>query len=278
MKLSAAGETRRLRPGPILMSQNAAQPVALLGTAPPPVAPPVVDEVWTVNHDPAFVTMLKVALFLAAIWSFGRLMRQVGLPANIGSLAAGVLLGPEFARLVPYASPTCGTDVQGGVAGVCGDDVWRLIGNVGITLLIFEFGTFVQLQKVRQVRIRTIILATLSTIGPLLVGFLIIPGVFAGRSTNGIARSFQSYLPDGFATGCALAPTSPVVLRLLDEDDLLNTLPGQTALLSIFAGMIASFVALGVLLNVADSASIDSGARVHGHARSKRCAMACHGS
>ena len=23
----------------------------------------------------------------------------------------------------------------------CGEDLWRLVGNVGITLLIFEFGT-----------------------------------------------------------------------------------------------------------------------------------------
>ena len=54
------------------------------------------------------------------------------------------------------------------MAAACGDyDVWRLMGNTGITLLIFEFGTHVNLQKVHLVLRRALKVTAVSTIAPI---------------------------------------------------------------------------------------------------------------
>ena len=81
------------------------------------------------------------------------------------------------------------------------------------------------LEKAHQVRARAIALALVSALGPLLVGLIFVPFTFGG----GGGGDFLTWLPDGIAAGVALAPTSPVVLRYLDEQDLLTSLPGQTA-------------------------------------------------
>jgi Kef-type K+ transport system membrane component KefB len=140
-----------------------------------------------------------------------------------------------------------------GAVGACGDyDVWRLMGNTGITLLIFEFGTHVNLQKVHLVLRKALKVTAVSTILPTLVGVLLIAGIFS----DGDGHKFVSFLPDGFAAGVALSPTSPVVLRVLDEDDLLNTLPGQTALIAIFLSLVVSLIFFTVLTNVATASSL----------------------
>ena len=58
------------------------------------------------GHGP-YVDMLCAAAFLAVIWSLGRVMRLVELPASIGALVAGILLGPELLDIVPYATRAC---------------------------------------------------------------------------------------------------------------------------------------------------------------------------
>lgn len=128
----------------------------------------VAEPIAFVNYDRSFLLILKTAAFLGAIWIIGRSLRKLQLPPNVGWLAAGVLLGPEALQVVPFASRTCfgasviaaavNTSSASGLSGTyastpaspaaaqwetaaCGEDLWRLAGNVGITLLIFEFGT-----------------------------------------------------------------------------------------------------------------------------------------
>ena len=49
--------------------------------------------------------MLQAAVMLAAAIVAGRLARVVKLPAVIGELVAGIILGPTFLNLFPTAAP-----------------------------------------------------------------------------------------------------------------------------------------------------------------------------
>ena len=48
--------------------------------------------------------LLLVAAFLCIVWCAGRLFRSMKLPAILGELLAGIVLGPNFFDLVPFAS------------------------------------------------------------------------------------------------------------------------------------------------------------------------------
>lgn len=234
-------------------------------------------ERWTLPSQLAqgqggYYDMLRTAGFLFAIWAIGRLCRQVRLSPSVGALVAGMLLGPEFSGFVPFATPTCASISSrttnasklpaDAVEPTCSHDLWRLIGNAGITLLIFEFGTQISFSKLKQVRRRAVIMALASTLLPIAVGVFYIVVSARGR------------LAEGFAVGLALAPTSPVVLRALDADDLLNSLPGQTAIHAIFLGMVASLLLFFVLVNVASSSDLRVGLRApYLHCKNTNCSV-----
>ncbi len=205
----------------------------------PPSAPPASPRIESSSFflpDAGFEPMLRVAAFLAVIWLFGRILQAFKLPTSLGALAAGILLGPQGLDVVPYAA-----------GGVSEPDIWRLAGNLGITLLIFEFGTAIDFERIWQVRMIWPALAASTTLLPIVCGV----GLTALWSF-GTGAPLLQHLHEGFAAGVALAPTSPVALRALEEEDLLKSLPGQTALVTTFAGITISLVSLAVLNNVAE--------------------------
>jgi hypothetical protein len=109
-----------------------------------------------------FELVLQVVMFITAVWSMGRLFKLFKQPAILGYLLVGILFGPNFFDIVPYASDgTCETMVvshshgssshrrlasSGGVNGSasCSEmawnrydygthivPIWTMIGNVG---------------------------------------------------------------------------------------------------------------------------------------------------
>ena len=191
-----------------------------------------------VAADAQYEGILRVTAFLAAIWGFGRILTALRLPPTLGALGAGMLLGPEGLNFVPFARVGAGSDI------------WRLAGNLGITLLIFEFGSSIDFGRLRQVRVSSTLVAVSTTLMPICCAL----GLTALRSWGD-----GHFLPAGLAAGVALAPTSPVAMRALEEEELLKSLPGQTALVATFSGITISLVALAVLRSVAASGEIDVG-------------------
>ena len=51
-----------------------------------------------------FDVVLQVSFFLFFVWAMGRLFTSLKLPAILGQLAAGIILGPKTLDMVPYAS------------------------------------------------------------------------------------------------------------------------------------------------------------------------------
>ena len=81
----------------------------------------------------------------------------------------------------------------------CADtlDIWSFAGTFGVTLLIMESGMHINFEKVALVGGRAFVVAILGTLLPLVFGMLLTDAFFPG-----------TLYPDGFAAGCALAPTS----------------------------------------------------------------------
>eukprot|EP00316_Scyphosphaera_apsteinii_P000295 CAMPEP_0119320298 /NCGR_PEP_ID=MMETSP1333-20130426/52113_1 /TAXON_ID=418940 /ORGANISM="Scyphosphaera apsteinii, Strain RCC1455" /LENGTH=1000 /DNA_ID=CAMNT_0007326993 /DNA_START=77 /DNA_END=3079 /DNA_ORIENTATION=+ len=223
--------------------------------------------------------------FLFAVWMLGRLFRICTLPSILGELFAGILLGPHFLDIVPFASDgTCDTvlfeprDYSGSTeagsspshgralagADQCKEalrwmprwgssmldtpDIWSFAGTVGVTLLIMESGMHINFEKVRQIGGRALIVAIIGTATPMIIGMLLVAGLYPGN-----------LYPGGFAAGCALAPTSVgISIKLLGDAKMLNSMAGQTTLTAAFVDDVFSLVLL-VLLSSLSSGNTDPG-------------------
>eukprot|EP00756_Hemistasia_phaeocysticola_P022812 Hpha_TRINITY_DN15858_c1_g2::TRINITY_DN15858_c1_g2_i1::g.190539::m.190539 len=144
----------------------------------------------------------------------------------IGEITAGILLGPDVANLLKVEH----------------QDFLSLLGQFGVTLMIFESGMHVQFDKLKLVFKDSFIVAILGTGLPIACGLLYALGAFG---TGGL-------YPDGLAMGCSMAPTSVgIALKLLTESKMLSSLTGQTIVTAAFVDDIFSILALVILLNLA---------------------------
>ena len=91
-----------------------------------------------------FDVMLKLTGFIAVQWIFARVFKKFGAPTILGQMIAGILLGPELADTVPYA-----------VERYPGEpSILTLIGNMGVSLMIFESGMHLHFDKVAEVEVK----------------------------------------------------------------------------------------------------------------------------
>mmetsp|Transcript_37838 Transcript_37838/g.96082 ORF Transcript_37838/g.96082 Transcript_37838/m.96082 type:complete len:1041 (+) Transcript_37838:56-3178(+) len=237
----------------------------------------------------SFDLLIGMMIFLIAVWGSGRTFRMFSLPAILGEFFAGVLLGPNMLDIVPFSSNgRCDTIIfpndeagsssssssegrmlAGSVSGPpcksnlvwtprwtisdttrVGDemhtpDIWSFMGTVGVTLLIMESGMHINFGKVKQIGAQALVVAIVGTTAPLVMGMLLVGGLF-GQDT---------LYPDGFAAGCALAPTSVgISIKLLSDAKMLNSMAGQTTLTAAFIDDVFSLVLLVLLSSLAADA------------------------
>ena len=122
-------------------------------------------------------------------------------------------------------------------------DIWSFMGTVGVTLLIMESGMHINFGKVKQIGAQALVVAIVGTTAPLVLGMLLVGALF-GQDT---------LYPDGFAAGCALAPTSVgISIKLLSDAKMLNSMAGQTTLTAAFIDDVFSLVLLVLLASLAE--------------------------
>ena len=111
------------------------------------------------SNPDEFRAILDVVAFLALIWFFGRACKFIHLSPIIGWLAAGMLLGPKspisWLRLIDSEH----------------EDQWKLLGTLGVTLLIAESGTHIHFEKIKKVGVSAVFVALIGTFLPLVLGF-----------------------------------------------------------------------------------------------------------
>jgi len=148
-------------------------------------------------HDLPLITTIAGAF--AAAWVCGLITHRIGLSPIVGYLIAGILIGPH--------TPGFEADIH----------LAMQLAEVGVILLMFGVGLHFQVKDL--IRVRGI--AVPGAIGQ---------SVVATLASMGIFMLFGWPLKSGLVLGFAMAVASTVVLlRVLMDNDKLNTAPGHAA-------------------------------------------------
>ena len=86
-----------------------------------------------IDENDEFFQLYFVVIFCIALWLSGKIFALMKLPALVGEIVCGIALGPHVLQLV-------GPD-KGRVT-----ETFKLIGNVGLVLLVLEAGLDVDIQ------------------------------------------------------------------------------------------------------------------------------------
>lgn len=172
------------------------------------------------------VFLLQVGLLLLLALSFGRLAMRLGLPAVVGELSVGVLLGPS---VLAHAAPALSTWLF--PVGTQQFHLLDAVGQIGVLLLVGVTGTHMDVDMIRR---RGRAGAAVSA------GGLVIPlglGVGVGLALSGSLRPAHSD-PVVFALflGVAMAVSAiPVIAKILMDMRMVHRNIGQ---LVLTAGMV----------------------------------------
>jgi Kef-type K+ transport system membrane component KefB len=194
------------------------------------------------SGSPLLVLLLQLATILALALGLGRLAGRFGLPAVVGELSAGILLGPSvFGALAPRTA-----------AWLLPPDpaqahLLEAIGQVGVLLLVALVAAQVDLHLVGR---RAATVARISSAGLLIplalgvgAGFLA-PAVLLGRGTRPVV--FASFL------GVVMAVSAiPVIAKTLSDMRLLHRDVGQLALAAGAVDDAVAWILLAVISAIA---------------------------
>lgn len=168
-------------------------------------------------HD-EFYHLTMLCVFLLATWVVGKIALKLKIPSLLGEMIVGMVLGPNLLNVVPFP------------------EALTLVGEVGLLLLVLEAGLEVDLQMLKQIGKRGLIVAVLGSMIPLGMGTGIAVGI--GKMP----------LMEALAVGASLSPTSmAIALNILKVGKALQTPSGQ---LIIAAAVIDDVIALILLSEI----------------------------
>jgi Kef-type K+ transport system membrane component KefB len=162
---------------------------------------------------------LHLAAMLFVALAMGQAARRIGIPAVVGEIAGGLLLGPTLlGRLAPdfhaWLFPVSGPVADARIA----------IARVGMLFFIVTIGLDISIGEFRRIGRKALSVGTVGTLVPLVLGFVM---CYVFPDVIGVTRK------DLFATALFMGSilslsANPVIARILMDMGLFKTEIGRT--------------------------------------------------
>jgi len=179
---------------------------------------------------PETIDILGIVLFLFCLWGSGKMAVLIHVSPMVFEVLVGIALGPPGFNVVPLFT-------EGIVS------IWQIAGQIGIALLLFESGIKMEMQEMKGVGCRAILVGVVGMCIP--IGLCIL-----------LAGLLYDLFPDTLSAAMVLAPTSVAVsVQLLSEVRLLQCRPGQTICCAAFVDDVLSLILLAVLSTITNASS-----------------------
>ncbi len=126
----------------------------------------------TTSHAGYTSTFLWIAIILL-LAKMASLVERLGLPSVLGELLLGVLLGNLILLNIPLFE------------GIKHDTIIPFLAELGVVILLFQIGLESNIEKMKKVGVRALLVALVGVILPFILGtFLVGPFLLPGLSTN----------------------------------------------------------------------------------------------
>jgi Na+:H+ antiporter len=203
-------------------------------------APPLLH---AAGGDSSFPTLLLVlAAMLAGGKLLGELAERSGLPAVLGELTAGLLLGPSLLGVVPAA----------------GDPAYELIrvfAELGVILLLFEVGLETNLKEMFRVGPAALAVAAVGVTIPFLLGYL-----FWARGPHPAMGDGGDLTTVAIFIGATLTATSVgITARVLSDLGRMETPEARIILGAAVLDDVIGLVILSVVSGIAEGGELTPG-------------------
>lgn len=173
--------------------------------------------------------LLDILVVLFAAKMAAEVAERVGMPAVVGEILAGIVIGPSALGLVG------------------GDDVLRTLAELGVILLLFDVGLEMDLAELAAVGRASMSVATVGVVVPFFAGY----GVSLALGMDGNEALF---------VGAALTATSVgITARVFGDLRALGTVEARTVLGAAVADDVMGLVILTVVVRIATTGSVSVG-------------------
>jgi Kef-type K+ transport system membrane component KefB len=210
----------------------------------------------SIHEDPAAPLLLALILILATAKGGGELFERLGMPAVLGELVGGILIG-NLILIIPA------WDLFEPLRAAPIEAHWALIidglARLGVIVLLFEVGLESTVQGMLKVGLPSFLVALLGVIVPSILGFGVgwifirdLPPQLAGTMPAG----FSPYYIHLFI-GCVLCATSVgITARVFQDLGRLHTKEAQIILGAAVIDDILGLIILAVVSNVISAAEL----------------------
>ncbi len=200
----------------------------------------------------AFEFLLPLAVILLFSKLMGLGSHKLGMPAVIGMLMAGILLG--LLTYIPW-EPLHRVFFSEEVEYVLG-----VMSKIGVVLIMFSAGLGTDLKKLKQTGVASVVITTLGVVVPMLLGFLVafLFDYYTPISLlpNGAGAAGEFNLLSDLFYGAILTATSvSVTVAVLKELGKLDTKVGTSVVAAAVIDDVIGIIILSVLTGFASSGS-----------------------
>lgn len=184
-----------------------------------------------------FILYLLIILVFAK--AFGRLAEKIGQPSVLGELLAGVVLSAGVLALIPSTE------------GMVGYDVFHLLAEIGVVLLLFEIGLETRLIDLIKVGPVSALVAVVGVVLPFVLGYFSII-YFQKFAILSLEASMVGLV--AIVTGATLTATSVgITARVLADLDRLQTKEARIVLTAAIIDDVLGLIILGIVSGIVSS-------------------------
>jgi Kef-type K+ transport system membrane component KefB len=186
--------------------------------------------------------LLILLLILIPARFFGEICRRFKLPAIIGEIFAGIIVGPTLlGTFFPDLFKSLFIDAPKA------DGAFDGIANIGIILLMFIAGFEVDLKQIKENGKQAIAISLSGIIFPFAIGFLAVWFLYSSHFSNGVNNQLVTSL--FFGTALSITALS-VIAKILLDLDILKTRIGNIVLTAAMVDDFLGWILFSIIIQM----------------------------